>query len=83
MGTGKCAALGEVGSVRAWFPAMLGQYTFDGPWGTPPYLGAGVNYTFYSNAQANAAYNAAFGGTSSTAHMKSSWGYVLKVGIDT
>jgi outer membrane protein len=81
MGAGTAAPLGEVGTVRAWFPAVLAQYTFDGPWGTLPYVGAGVNYTFYSKEKVSAAYTGAFGGTSSTAQLKSSWGYVLKVGI--
>jgi outer membrane protein len=80
-GAGTGAALGQVGTTRAWFPALLAQYTFDGPLGTLPYVGAGLNYTFYGDGQVSPAYTAAFGGTSSTAKMKSSWGPVLKVGM--
>ncbi len=80
-GAGNGAALGQVGSTRAWFPAVLAHYTFDGPWGTQPYVGAGVNYTFYTNGQVSPAYTAAFGGSSSTAKLKSSWGHVLKIGM--
>ena len=80
-GAGSGAALGQVGTTRAWFPAVLAQYALDGPWGTQPYVGAGVNYTRYSDGQVSAAYTGAFGGTSSTAKLKSSWGPVLKVGI--
>ena len=81
VGAGNGAALGQVGTARAWFPAVLAHYTFDGPWGTQPYLGAGVNYTFYTDGQVSSAYTAAFGGTSSTAKLKSSWGPVLKIGV--
>lgn len=80
-GAGNGAALGQVGTTRAWFPAVLAHYTFDGPWGTQPYLGAGVNYTFYTDGQVSPAYTAAFGGSSSTAKLKSSWGHVLKIGM--
>ncbi|HEX2829607.1 MAG TPA: OmpW family outer membrane protein [Burkholderiales bacterium] len=81
MGAGVAAPLGQVGKVRAWFPGVLGQYTFDGPWGSRPYLAAGVNYTTYTDEQVGDNFTAAFGGTSSTAEMKSSWGYIAKVGV--
>jgi outer membrane protein len=81
VGAGNGAALGQVGTTRAWFPAVLAQYTFDGPLGIQPYVGAGLNYTFYTDGQVRSAYTSAFGGTSSTAKMSSSWGYVLKVGM--
>lgn len=81
MGAGTAAALGQAGSARAWFPAVLAQYTFDGPWGALPYVAAGVNYTFYTDEEVSAAYTGAFGGTSSAARLKSSWGYVAKLGV--
>ena len=81
VGAGNGAALGEVGTTRAWFPAVLVHYTFDGPWGTQPYVGAGLNHTVYTDGQVSPAYTNAFGGSSSTAKLKSSWGPVLKVGI--
>lgn len=81
VGAGNGAALGQVGTTRAWFPAVLAHYTFDGPWGTQPYLGAGVNYTFYTDGQVSPAYTTAFGGSGSTAKLKSSWGHVLKIGM--
>ena len=80
-GAGTATALGEVGSARAWFPAVLGQYTFNGPGGTRPYLAAGVNYTTYSNNRVYNSYTGAFGGTSSSGELKDSWGYVAKVGV--
>ena len=81
VGAGNGAALGEVGTSRAWFPAVLANYTFAGPWGTQPYVGAGLNYTSYTDGQVSTAYTDAFGGTGSTAKLKSSWGYVVKIGI--
>lgn len=81
VGAGNGAALGQVGTTRAWFPAVLVHYTFDGPWGTQPYVGAGLNYTFYTDGRVSPAYTGAFGGSSSTARLKSSWGHVLKIGI--
>lgn len=82
VGAGNGAALGQVGTTRSWFPAVLAQYAFDGPWGTRPYLGAGVNYTFYTEGRVSPAYTAAFGGTSSSAKLKSSWGPVWKFGVE-
>ena len=81
MGAGTAAPLGQVGTVRAWFPGLRGQYTFNGPWGTRPYLAAGVNYTTYSDEQVGSNFTAAFGGTDSTASLKNSWGYIAKVGV--
>lgn len=81
VGAGNGAALGDVGTARAWFPAVLAHYTFNGPWGTQPYVGAGLNYTFYTDGQVSSAYTGAFNGTTSTAKLKSSWGHVLKIGI--
>lgn len=81
LGAGNAAALGQVGTARAWFPAVLASYTFDGPGGTKPYVGAGVNYTFFTDRRVETAYTAAFGGTASSAKLDSSWGHVLKVGV--
>lgn len=81
-GAGNAAALGQVGTTRAWFPAVVANYTFDGPWGTRPYVGAGVNYTFFTEGRVEPTYTGAFGGSSSTAKLKSSWGPVLKLGVE-
>jgi outer membrane protein len=81
VGAGNGAPLGRVGTTRAWFPAVLAQYTVVGPWGTQPYVGAGFNYTFYTDEQVSPAYTVAFGGSSSTAKLKSSWGPVVKIGV--
>ena len=80
-GAGVAAPLGKVGSARAWFPAILRAYNFD-VYGLQPYVAAGVNYTWFSEENITASYNAAFGGTSSTSRLDDSWGGVAKIGVD-
>lgn len=81
-GAGNGAALGEVGTARAYFPALLVTYSIDGLPGFLPYVGAGANYTFFSNKQINPAYTAAFGGTSSSGELKAGLGPVVKLGVE-
>ncbi|MNJ26265.1 outer membrane protein W [compost metagenome] len=80
-GAGSAAPLGKVGSARAWFPAVLLAYNFD-VLGMQPYVALGVNYTWFSEEKMTAAYNTAFGGTSSTSKMDDSLGAVAKVGVE-
>lgn len=82
LGAGNGAALGEVGTAKAYFPALLVTYSIDGLPGFQPYVGVGVNYTFFGSKQVNPGYTAAFGGTSSSAELKSSLGPVLKLGVE-
>lgn len=81
MGAGAAAPLGQVGVARAWFPAVIANYTFEAPGGLKPYVGLGINYTFYTDGRVEPAYTAAFGGTSSTSKLDSSWGHVVKLGV--
>lgn len=81
-GAGTGAPLGSVGTARAWFPAVLATYTFTDLPGIRPYLGAGVNYTFFTDRKVSAAYTSAFGGTSSSSKLKDSWGPVVKLGAE-
>lgn len=81
-GAGTASALGQIGSAKAWFPAALVTYTFAGPQSLRPYVGAGVNYTFFTQGQASPAYNGAVGGTSSTVDLKNSLGAVAKLGLE-
>ena len=45
----KTAALGGIGHVQALPPSLLLQYHFTDLGAFKPYVGAGVNYTFFSN----------------------------------
>ena len=79
---GSAAALGSVGSARAWFPALLATYRFGAYGGVRPYVGGGVNYTFYTDTQIGENFTQAFGGTSSTGKLKASFGPVVKAGVE-
>ncbi|WP_322083350.1 OmpW/AlkL family protein [Burkholderia sp. BCC1972] len=51
-GTGTLAGLGELGTARAWSPAILAQYHFGEPSARfRPYVGAGVSYVWFKNAE--------------------------------
>ncbi|EAT07129.1 OmpW [Sphingomonas sp. SKA58] len=81
-GAGAGAALGRVGTARAWFPAVLATYTVTDLPGIRPYVGAGVNYTSFANRHVSAGYTGAFGGTGSSSKLKDSWGPVVKLGAE-
>lgn len=81
-GAGAGASLGEVGSARAWFPAVLISWQ-PAPWGAvQPYVAAGLNLTVFSDSTITPAFSAAFGGSESQASLKSSLGPVFKLGTD-
>ncbi len=81
-GAGAAAALGEVGSARAWFPAVLAQAELGALGPLNLYAAAGANYTFYTQRRITPAYTAAFGGESSRSTLKASWGPVFKLGAE-
>lgn len=79
-GAGAGAALGEVGSARAWFPAVLARWQ-PAAWGAvQPYAAIGVNHTFFTDTSITSAYTGAFAGSASRSRLKSSQGPVFKLG---
>lgn len=76
---GTAAALGEIGTVRAWLPALLGTYTWESG-RFAAHAGAGLHYTFFTDGFVNATYDGAFGGISNEVKFSSSLGPALKVG---
>ena len=62
----------KIGSLKHLPPTLLAQYHFTGMGAFKPYLGAGVNYTRFSNVRLPA-------GVSID---KNSWGGALQVGFD-
>ena len=74
------APLGEVGTTRAWFPAVLAKYSLSLP-GFTPYIGAGANYTWFTDNEVRPSYTAAFGGTHSSGSLSSHVGPVVKTGV--
>lgn len=81
-GGGSVAGVGTVGTARLWTPSLLATYAFDSFAGMRPYVGAGVNYVFFTNKEVRPVYTSAFGGTSSTLKLKSSWGPTVKLGLE-
>lgn len=81
-GAGNAAALGDVGSARSWFPAATVDYAFQNIGGARPFVGAGVNYTAFTQARVNSTFTSAFGGTSSSTQLKASFGGVLRLGVN-
>ncbi|CAB3755059.1 membrane protein [Burkholderia sp. MSh2] len=48
-GTGTLAGLGELGTARAWSPAIIAQYHFGEPSARlRPYVGAGISYVWFN-----------------------------------
>lgn len=76
---GTAAALGEIGTVRAWLPAVMGTYTWESG-RFAAHAGAGLHYTFFTDGVVNATYDSAFGGRSSEVKFSPSLGPALKVG---
>ena len=62
---------GRIGSLKHMPPSLLLQYHFDAP-GFKPYVGAGVNYTRFSNVNLPAGVDID----------RNSWGGALQVGVD-
>lgn len=79
---GAGAALGRVGRARAWFPAALVSYTFNRTGAVRPFVAAGLNYTTFTSTEVFGNYTAAFQGTHSTVKPKSSFGPVIKLGVE-
>ncbi|AOZ04535.1 OmpW/AlkL family protein [Cupriavidus malaysiensis] len=85
-GQGSFAQYGKLGSVRQWSPAVLVQYHFfDATTKLRPYVGIGVNYTWFTAAQVtNQSFvTGTYGpGASISASAKSSWNPVFNIGAN-
>lgn len=64
---------GKIGTLKHLPPSLLGQYHFTGMGAFKPYVGAGINYTRFSNVD--------IAGGALTVK-KNSWGAALQVGFD-
>lgn len=82
-GAGNARPLGEVGSARVYYPAVVLAYALVGP-NAPirPYVGAGINYTWFRDARISDAYNSAVHATSTTGKLSSGTGAVFKIGAE-
>ncbi|WP_439683924.1 OmpW family protein [Cupriavidus oxalaticus] len=86
-GTGEYAKYGKLGSVKQWSPALLVKYHFfDAKTKFRPYVGIGVNYTWFTNETiTNQQFvDGAFGipGARMTASAKPSWNPVFNIGAN-
>jgi outer membrane protein len=68
----------RIGSLKHLPPTLTLQYHFTGLGGYRPYLGAGVNYTRFSNVEFDPAVVAAL----NPSIKKNSWGAALQAGVD-
>lgn len=50
-GAGTASAAGTIGSARAWTPTLLAAYSIPRVAGIRPYVGAGVNYAFFTGEE--------------------------------
>lgn len=82
VGTGAGSAVGDVVKARIWFPSVLAIYTFNDVPVIRPYIGAGLTYTFFSDAKVSAGYTAAFGGSSSSAELSGSLAPTVRIGAE-
>lgn len=77
---GTAHALGDIGTVRAWFPTIMGTYNWEVNSRLTLHAGAGLNYAFFTDGKINSTYNTAFDGTSSRARFSPSLGPTIKLG---
>lgn len=78
--TGSVAALGRVIKAKALPPTLTLQYHFLPDSDYRPYLGAGVNYTYFWDETVTGVLDS--GGTNAKVKMDDSWGIALQAGMD-
>lgn len=81
VGAGAAEPLGTVSKARVWFPTLMALYTFTDIPSIQPYIGVGVNYTFFTDAKVEPAYTSGFQGSSSSMKLKDSWSPYVRLGV--
>lgn len=79
---GTAAGVGPVVSTKLWIPSLLLTYNFAGIAGIRSSVGAGINYSRFSNAKATPAYTNAMGGSSTSVSLDSGWSPVLRLAVE-
>lgn len=79
-GQGSLAALGDVAETWALPPTLTLQYHFAPGGSIHPYVGAGVNYTFFHSSKPTASPEGALGRTD--VDLDDSFGFALQAGVD-
>ena len=78
--TGTTGSIGKLGSTWVLPPTLTAQYHFLPTGHVRPYVGAGINYTVFWNADASDGLEAAVGRT--RLHLSDSVGWALQAGTD-
>lgn len=76
--TGTLNSLSKVASAKALPPTLTLQYHFAPDSNIRPYIGAGVNYTYYFDEEVEGALDI----SGSSAKLEDSWGLAAQVGVD-
>lgn len=74
----RAEGLGKIGTLKHLPPTLLAQYHFTNLGAFKPYVGAGINYTRFSNVRFDPAIDAAL----QPSVKRNSWGGALQVGFD-
>lgn len=74
-------ALNKIGEVDVFPPTLCLQYYLGNSPTFQPYIGAGINYTHFSNEDTSASLETALGG-STDLDVDDSWGLAAQVGVD-
>lgn len=80
-GRGAIGALNKIGDVDVFPPTLCLQYRFANSSTFQPYVGAGINYTHFSNADTSTSLETALGGSTSL-DIDDSWGLAAQAGVD-
>lgn len=74
-------ALNKIGEVDVFPPTLCLQYHIGNSSTIQPYIGAGINYTHFSNEDTSSSLETALGG-STDLDVDDSWGLAAQVGVD-
>jgi outer membrane protein len=80
-GAGTIAGLGKIAKTKQLPPTVSLQYHFSPTSNVRPYVGIGLNYTFFFDEETTASLNGALGGPTNI-KLDDSWGLALSGGVD-
>lgn len=81
-GAGAIGSAGKLGEVRALPPALIAQYHFTPGKRIRPYVGAGINYTFFLNEETTPTLDSVVPGSTSGLEVDDTFALVAQAGVD-
>ncbi|MFK7815803.1 MAG: OmpW family protein [Gammaproteobacteria bacterium] len=75
------SALGKIADVDVFPPTLSFQYHFDGSSKFHPYIGVGINYTYFPDEHVTSSLENALGGNTKL-DIDDSWGLAAQIGMD-